>query len=71
MTELAGTLWVAGGGALGAYCRFQISAWFAAWLGKGFIVQTDQTKFEFIIFFAAGSESSKRGYCQNGRKCNS
>ena len=36
MTELAGTLWVAGGGALGAYCRFQISAWFAAWLGKGF-----------------------------------
>ena len=22
--------------ALGAYCRFQISAWFAAWLGKGF-----------------------------------
>ena len=29
MTELAGTLWVAGGGALGAYCRFQISAWFA------------------------------------------
>ncbi len=30
MTELAGTLWVAGGGALGAYCRFQISAWFAA-----------------------------------------
>ena len=36
MTELAGTLWVAGGGALGAYCRFQISAWFAAWFGKGF-----------------------------------
>ena len=36
MTELTGTLWVAGGGALGAYCRFQLSAWFAAWLGKGF-----------------------------------
>ena len=36
MTELAGTLWVAGGGALGAYCRIQITAWFAAWLGKAF-----------------------------------
>lgn len=36
MTDIAGTLWVAGGGALGAYCRFQISAWFASWFGKGF-----------------------------------
>ena len=36
MTELTGTLWVAGGGAIGAYFRFQISAWFASWFGKGF-----------------------------------
>ena len=36
MTELTGTLWVAGGGALGAYCRYQISAWFTSWFGKGF-----------------------------------
>ena len=44
MTELAGTLWVAGGGALGAYCRFQISAWFAAWLGKGFPYKQSHNK---------------------------
>lgn len=36
MTELTGTLWVAGGGTLDAYCRSQISAWFAAWFDKGF-----------------------------------
>ena len=36
MTDMAGTLWVAGGGAIGAWLRFQISAWFAAWFGKGF-----------------------------------
>lgn len=36
MNELNGTLWVAGGGALGAYCRYQFSAWFALWFGKGF-----------------------------------
>ncbi len=36
MTDLTGTLWIAGGGALGAYFRFQISAWFAAWFGKRF-----------------------------------
>ncbi len=28
--------WVAGGGALGAWCRFQFTAWFTAWLGKAF-----------------------------------
>lgn len=36
MTDWAGTFWVAGGGALGAFCRFQISAWFSEWFGKGF-----------------------------------
>lgn len=36
MTDLTGTLWVAGGGAVGAWCRFQISAWFASWFGKSF-----------------------------------
>ena len=36
MTEFTGTLWVAGGGAIGAFCRFQISGWFADWFGKSF-----------------------------------
>lgn len=36
MNEATGLLWVAGGGALGAFCRFQISAWFTSWFGKGF-----------------------------------
>lgn len=36
MTEFTGTLWVAGGGAIGAFCRFQISGWFADWFGKRF-----------------------------------
>lgn len=36
MTDLTGTLWIAGGGAIGAYFRFQISAWFADWFGKAF-----------------------------------
>lgn len=29
-------LWVAGGGAVGAWCRFQITAWFTQGLGKAF-----------------------------------
>lgn len=36
MSEATSLLWVAGGGALGAWCRFQVSAWFADWFGKGF-----------------------------------
>lgn len=36
MTDLTGTLWVAGGGAIGAYCRYRISDFAAACFGKGF-----------------------------------
>lgn len=36
MTEIANMLWVAGGGALGAFARFWISAWAAARIGKNF-----------------------------------
>lgn len=35
-TELASSLWVAGGGALGAFGRYRISAWATARLGKAF-----------------------------------
>lgn len=36
MTDITGLLWVAGGGAVGAWCRFQFTAWFTAWFGKAF-----------------------------------
>lgn len=36
MTDLTGTLWVAGGGAIGAYCRYRISDLAAGLFGKSF-----------------------------------
>lgn len=40
MAKLIGTLWVTDRDALGVYCHFQISAWLAAWFGKGFPYDT-------------------------------
>ncbi len=36
MTTVADMFWIAGGGAIGALCRFHISAWFGFLFGKGF-----------------------------------
>lgn len=36
MTASSAALWVAFGGAIGAFLRFQFSAWFTSWFGKAF-----------------------------------
>lgn len=36
MTASTAALWVAFGGAIGAFLRFQFTAWLTSWLGKAF-----------------------------------